>query len=248
MSMVFVVGALKPNVKDIVDSKTTNEVFIPKNAVEISPGVFDLGKAKDKDGKIVSGLMFVHNKKESAKPDGVGGRNGGGKCYEYFAKGAKWKNTEPYVTGVGVNLTLTEMSLNTWDSEVLVNVFGTGVSGLTDGADTISPDDKNEVMFEYLGSTGTIAYAVVWGIFYGPPSQRELIEWDVVFNNYYFDSDVMDYQNIATHEFGHALGMAHPQDSCTEETMYAYASPGETKKRSLGDGDIVGIQKLYGTA
>jgi hypothetical protein len=55
----------------------------------------------------------------------------------------------------------------------------------------------------------------------------------------------MDYQNIATHEFGHAAGMGHPAGSCTEETMYGFAQSGETKKRTLAAGDIAGIQKQY---
>ncbi|MBS3106029.1 matrixin family metalloprotease [Candidatus Woesearchaeota archaeon] len=55
----------------------------------------------------------------------------------------------------------------------------------------------------------------------------------------------MDYQNIATHEFGHAAGMNHPSDSCTEETEYRFAQSGETKKRTLNAGDISGIIKLY---
>ena len=55
----------------------------------------------------------------------------------------------------------------------------------------------------------------------------------------------MDYQNIATHEFGHSLGLGHPGDSCTEETMYAYGSSGETKKRTLEAGDIAGVNELY---
>ena len=55
----------------------------------------------------------------------------------------------------------------------------------------------------------------------------------------------MDYQNIATHEFGHALGLGHPESTCTEETMYAFASFGETKKSTLEAGDIAGVNKLY---
>jgi len=39
--------------------------------------------------------------------------------------------------------------------------------------------------------------------------------------------------------------MGHPASTCTEETMYAYASYGETKKRTLNTGDKAGIKKLY---
>ena len=59
------------------------------------------------------------------------------------------------------------------------------------------------------------------------------------------DVTIMDLLNIATHEAGHAAGLGHPDDSCTEETMYRFASSGETKKRTLHAGDIAGIVDLY---
>ena len=39
--------------------------------------------------------------------------------------------------------------------------------------------------------------------------------------------------------------MGHPDSTCTEETMYAFANFGETKKRTLEAGDIAGVAKLY---
>lgn len=92
-----------------------------------------------------------------------------------------------------------------------------------------------------------------WGIFSGPVKQRQLIEWDQVYNEVNFDwiADAttdptkMDFENISTHEIGHAFGMGHPNSSCTEETMYAFATEGETKKRDLNSGDIAGISALY---
>jgi len=59
------------------------------------------------------------------------------------------------------------------------------------------------------------------------------------------DTNIMDYQNIAVHEFGHALGLGHPDSSCAEESMYAFAISGETKKRTLNDGDKTGLHELY---
>ncbi len=57
----------------------------------------------------------------------------------------------------------------------------------------------------------------------------------------------MDFENIAQHELGHGIGMGHSPTSaaCAGETMYPYASNGETAKQSLGAGDIAGIDKLY---
>jgi hypothetical protein len=58
----------------------------------------------------------------------------------------------------------------------------------------------------------------------------------------------MDVLDIATHEIGHTFGLNHPKGagaiSCL--TMYAYANLGETQKRTLGDGDILGIRAVYG--
>ena len=55
----------------------------------------------------------------------------------------------------------------------------------------------------------------------------------------------MDYWNIFTHEVGHAAGLGHPDLTCGEETMHRYSHEGETKKRTLNDGDIAGIRTLY---
>ena len=56
----------------------------------------------------------------------------------------------------------------------------------------------------------------------------------------------LDVQNTVTHEFGHAVGLAHvqsPRDLCL--TMYPYVFLGETQKRTLGLGDKLGMQVLY---
>ena len=55
----------------------------------------------------------------------------------------------------------------------------------------------------------------------------------------------MDFENIATHEIGHSVGMGHPPDECIDETMYRFADYGETGKRDLNSGDIAGINDLY---
>jgi len=256
--MVLTPALAAPN-ENASDKAKSKAGFIPEHAVKISESVYSLGNAKDHTGKVVEGFLFIDNKKSPAKPDGTPG-NGNKKtktgetstCYTLIAKGASWKTTEPYMIGAGIDGTLTAASLDAWDSQVEFDIFGSEQAGTPNGADSISPDNKNEVMFENLGSTNTIAYTITWGIFFGPPSQRELVEWDAVFNSDYpfgnadDPSGVMDYQNIATHEFGHALGLTHPSDTCLEETMYRYAGFDETKKRTLEAGDIAGLNKLYG--
>jgi hypothetical protein len=61
-------------------------------------------------------------------------------------------------------------------------------------------------------------------------------------------STTFDVQNTVTHEFGHAAGLGHvhaPQDGCL--TMYPFVALGEIQKRTLGLGDKLGMQKLYGS-
>jgi hypothetical protein len=58
---------------------------------------------------------------------------------------------------------------------------------------------------------------------------------------------IMDIQNIATHEFGHAIGLGDIYDpACSEVTMYWSSDYGEVKKRTLEQADITGLQTLYG--
>lgn len=228
-------------------------VDVPHHAIEIAPGIFDLGTT-DINGEVLQGYMFIHYKDEfTHKPNHNGAATTASTCYAFLSKGARWKNTEPYVTGDGIDTALTGTSLDAWGSQVSFEIFGTRDTNKTvDGADTSAPDNKNEIMFGDISSQNAIAVTTVWGIFSGPIGGRKLVEFDAVFDNVDFNWGdatvnpfVMDYQNIATHEFGHAAGMGHPSNTCTEETMYAYATEGETKKRTLNAGDISGIKSLY---
>ena len=117
-------------------------------------------------------------------------------------------------------------------------------------ADSSAPDGQNEIYFADIGSNGVIAVTTTWyNTFSG-----QIVEWDQVYDDVDFDwsdstvsgvAGKMDFENISTHEIGHAVGMGHPSDSCTNETMYRYASYGEIIKRDLNTGDIAGINVLY---
>ena len=53
-------------------------------------------------------------------------------------------------------------------------------------------------------------------------------------------------QNVITHELGHLLGLNDQYSSFYEETtMYGYIDPGETKKSTLEDDDIDGLEAIY---
>lgn len=191
----------------------------------------------------------------------------GKKCFALWAKDAEWRTTEPYVvdaSGSGFRqkkavVASIETSLAAWDEEVAFDIFGErDKKAQVDGADDVAPDGKNEILFGEIADPGIIAVTIVWGKFGGSRNYRELVEWDLVFNSNESwgnagdtnetglgDISVMDLQNIAVHEIGHAVGLDHPSEECTEETMYPFAERGETKKRTLHAGDIEGIKALY---
>lgn len=233
---------------------------LPDNAVEISPGAFYIGSVVH-EGKIISGIAFFHHR------DGHSGGPGGGdkdvKCYAHIVKNVKWKNVEDYIVDPLNNAGLAETTVYTnianaiaeWedlngDSSVVLDILGDKVQGDVDrsliGIDT---NGKNEILFGDIFQEGAIAVNILWYVRGGP--DRQLAEWDQVYDDKDFDwsftgvAGEMDFLNIATHEVGHATGMAHPDNSCTEETMYYQSGFGETKKQSIESGDIAGILDLY---
>lgn len=140
-----------------------------------------------------------------------------------------------------------------WETAAGVDIIGDSTStNEVLEADMDSPDDRNEVYFGDVGQSGAIAITIVWGIFYGPLGKRELVEWDQIYDQVDYDwsesgeAGKMDFENIATHELGHSVGLDDLYDTrCSEQTMYGYASYGETTKRTLESGDITGVSKLY---
>ncbi len=271
-SLAFVIAlpGLTQTLATVNPSDNHAIVLIPRHAMEVAPGVFSLGSAVDpQTGRIVDGYAIVKYKEGNHHRAGHGGAGSGEtKCFSLYAKGARWKTTESYAVDTTNNDNMTSQfvldtlgtSLETWDSQVAFDIFGARDTNLiVDGADTSSPDGKNEVLFADISSSGAIAVTILWGFFSGPPQGRELVEWDQVYDDFDFNfgnvgqtsetslgnTSVMDLQNVATHEDGHASGLSHPADTCTEETMYRFTTEGETKRRTLNPGDIAGVNSLY---
>ena len=110
-------------------------------------------------------------------------------------------------------------------------------------------NSENAVFFADLDS-GIIAMASYW---YNRAT-KEIVECDISFNTDFqwgdatIDQTVMDIQNIATHELGHFFNLADIYDtSKTYLTMYGYSGEGDTEKRTLAEGDVKGIQAVFGT-
>lgn len=220
--------------------------------------------SKPKDRGPLTKITLIHYRKGYAKPPWAGG--GGNKpkaekCYSFLSKGAKWKTTipegyviNPTASGLDTSFVVSAVTAGAdeWDTHSPTEVFGPASVDTTVIYNDAYTDNINSVSFGSYPDDNVIAVTSVWGYFYGAPSTRQIVEWDMLFNTYWPwgdgedpNTELMDLQNIATHELGHSAGMGHPGDACTEETMYSYSALDEIKKRDLSVGDIAGILELY---
>ncbi|MFH0868280.1 MAG: matrixin family metalloprotease [Candidatus Woesearchaeota archaeon] len=241
-----------------------SDTELPKNAVKLKHGVFKLGNAVDIDGKIVEGYAFIKYE------DGYKQKNADffaitnltpEYCYGFM--GAKWTTTENYIINPtnkwGLDKTQVSSHFvgdtSTWETSVVSNknLIGTGATTSKKLlADTVRPDGKNEVYFGSIKDAGAIAITIVWATRFDVNNLGQIVEWDQVYDQIDFGWSLtgaagkMDFDNIATHELGHTLGMDDLYDLvCSDQTMYGYANYGEIIKRTLEVGDIKGINILY---
>lgn len=239
-------------------------VDLPEQAVEVAPGLYYLGTEVHKD-KLVEGYAFVHYRAESAKPASKPAKPGASRCYEYMWRNTKWFSAEPFYvqnTTAGTNASTVASIMNgavgRWEDAASADIIANGTAGNGAAGDPGVYNERNEVAFAPLGSSmeGAIAVTYVWKTRVG----TQLLEWDQIYNTsseycWSFSANPNwsgctgyrnDFDNIATHELGHSMGMSDLYtNSCTAETMYGYASDSETSKRDLNAGDILGISTLY---
>jgi hypothetical protein len=113
-------------------------------------------------------------------------------------------------------------------------------------------DGVNAILWKRRGRS-TLGVTFVWF----SRATGEVLEADTVFNKRkpwaifpgspecQSSPHAYDLQNIATHEFGHWIGLDDLfDDSDRDLTMYGFGAGGEVKKRTLGTGDIRGRNAL----
>jgi hypothetical protein len=256
----------------VVPSQAQSVGFrLPPNAQLIEEDAYYLGRGKDKNGEDIEGIAFLHPRKHNAKGGKPGGGGGTTTCYSLMSSGAKWKAVEGFIVDPATSSPITpasvanniESALSQWENAIVppTAIFGTGstaaIGAAARAAIGSSANGLNEFVFDSIQQNGVIAVTIVWGRFSGPTFARQLVEWDMIFDDEDFEfvdfvtgvtpitPNTMDFLNIFQHEAGHALGLSHPSSTCNDETMFASAAAGETKKRSLESGDIAGINALY---
>ena len=139
-------------------------------------------------------------------------------------------------------------SFETWDDAVNIELFNDQVGTASSKVAGNKYDGLNVISWARL-KPGIIAQTTTWYNRY----TYEIMEIGMVFNSAYRwtiggSTNSFDVQDIATHEAGHTLMLLDLYDEAASAlTMYGMGSYGETYARTLGAGDVSGIQYIYGT-
>lgn len=119
-------------------------------------------------------------------------------------------------------------------------------AGTTTGTSLVN-NGKNEVFFRNEANGSTAATTYWWWGGDGKLMDTDIVFWDGGFT---FTTSALPcssaayIEDVATHEFGHALGLNHSSDSTA--TMYpTFSGWCNTGWRSLAPDDIAGVESLY---
>lgn len=218
-------------------------------------------------------VVFIHRVGSSTPPDespawGRAFKGDEEKRYKLLQGGVKWTTTPVtyYINTSGASLedgtSATEAfdaiveSFENWDAESVTEILDDTPSWSTDllayDADGWQSDSNNVVSWYNLADDVIAMCRMRWYV-----NTKEMSEFDIVFNTHFtwtwaddeapIEDNWMDIENIGTHEAGHTLvldDLYRWKDA--DLTMYGYSDYAEVKKQSLGVGDILGVEALYG--
>lgn len=162
-------------------------------------------------------------------------------CYGFLASSKpRWNWVEDYKYSENKLGTSSVLATATWDAATSATIFGSGDQGSYPWG---KYDLVNSISYDDYPEEGVIAVAAIW--FRG----KNIYEYDIMFDEDYFPGGKevdYDLETVTLHEFGHGAGLDDLYDvACEGNVMYGYLGKEEVKT-TLGNGDITGIQKLYG--
>ncbi len=144
--------------------------------------------------------------------------------------------------------TAAQAAFAAWDGHTSADLYGS-VSEDAGVPPGVVYDGQNTMSWAAIDGPGDIVAVCNYWYYVGA---NQLAEFDIVFDSAEAWStdgtlEAFDIQGIATHELGHTLvlqDLRSPRDGAL--TMHAYTWLGDTAKRSLGSGDILGVRAIYG--
>ena len=194
---------------------------------------------------------FIHFARPSKPPKGPKTEA----CYKLL--GVKWKSqpvsyqinpSNPHGLSEEFVTSTLSTSAETWDAETSSELFNNAYTVDYSAAYGVQ-DFKNSIVFGDYSDTNAIAVTSIWFTRRG----KQLVEFDMIFNTKFnwgdasLNPNLMDLQNIAVHELGHAAGLDDIYStSCNSVTMYGYSGNGDLEKRTVEQPDITGLQQMYG--
>jgi hypothetical protein len=136
---------------------------------------------------------------------------------------------------------LTKDSCDFGDITTITPVYDGPTTLLAGAQDNVNTVDKGSVAS--FGCEGALACTGLWYDATGA------VEADIRFSDKVRWSasgapGAYDYRAVATHEFGHFIGLSDLHDS-PNLTMYYATQTGSTGPRTLGRGDVRGLRQLY---
>lgn len=200
-------------------------------------------------------IDFIHYLKPEKTEEPAKSASSKSACYKLM--GVKWSTlpvsyvinpTNPQGLSDDFISSILSQSAETWDKTTSKELFN-NLYAIDNSARFGIYDGINAIVFDDYSNNNVIAITSVW---YNKAT-KQIVEFDLLFNTRFpwgdalLNPNLMDLENIATHELGHSVGLADLYGLlCSPVTMYGYSWFGEIEKRTLEQADIMGLQKIYG--
>ena len=168
----------------------------------------------------------------------------------YLLKTAKWNstpvlfyvNTQNLDTAPENVVPAIEVGAYSWTNQTNA-AFSFHYAGSTSST-TVGNNSRNEVFFRNATNGGAIATTYTYSSG-GRTLDTDIVFWDAAFTFFTGSSGCSGgfyIEDIAAHEFGHALGLGHSDVSGA--TMYPTISYCSTSARSLSEDDKLGVEAI----